>query len=796
MRARYLVRLIGLALFLGLLPLAATAAQPSNVAETVGNADPVAPSAPAAPSDWSIPQDILWDNGPLVTHPGGGAGGLDASALQTALGLLLYGFGDQFDAGNRMADDFVVDAAGGWQIDAITFFAYQTNAPANPSPITAVYYQIWDGVPGEPGSSVVFGDLTTNRLTGTSFANLYRVPDYDLLNTGRKVFANTASAGVLLPTGRYWLDWTTDGSTAYTGPWAPPVSILGETSTGDGLQYTLADGWQAALDGTYPQGLPFIVQGSVVGADNVFAYINQPWDWVDGVADPASVIDATLKRGGSVIATSSTTSDAAGLFSLQFLSGGSHIDLLVGDQVILLGGGLDATLSLIDIAGSIDVVGDQVVGKATGGDFPAQGVASAGWPSNLSFTTVPVDFAADGSFVADFGGILDLTTDDLAKVQYADPQGNQVVQCFNPEGLDIRALISEGRIEGVTTPGATVSVLVSDADGPKGSATTAADATGSYSTPVYDRGQAVRLALGDHVEVKNSKQMRSTSLTMFHVSTIRPWDDRVVGNILGINFPPEGGMGRVDLWSVAQQRWYTQYVGIGQYGEYGADFSGVVDVAEPDMVRVWATTPDGNQQAALGWGLDLAASLSDDVVSGFTVVSSTVEISLYRGLVGDEPVGLLGTATTTAQTSSFFSSMVFSNSLPVGVSPSNVAVVRVGDHQRTLFVGRLGMVADVALDRLTISGPPNVVAHLEVRRQGVLREDAPYQADYAWREITLDAAGTGTADLAPYDLLPGDWVDVTAYGPEAGAAVHSLLAVPSGPLTEAVYLPLLLKNWP
>src|SRR5512143_645082 len=51
---------------------------------------------------------VLYNNGPIVTHPGGGAGGADASALQTALGMGTYGFGHAVSSGFRVADDFTV----------------------------------------------------------------------------------------------------------------------------------------------------------------------------------------------------------------------------------------------------------------------------------------------------------------------------------------------------------------------------------------------------------------------------------------------------------------------------------------------------------------------------------------------------------------------------------------------------------------------------------------------------------------------------------------------------------------
>jgi hypothetical protein len=229
----------------------------------------------------------LWNNGPLVTHPGGGYNGAAASALQTALGMTTYGFGDQFSVGNRMADDFTVSDPHGWQVDNLTFYAYQTATYTDPPPstITGIYYQIWDGPPNDPGSSVIFGDLVTNRMTSTSWANIYRVKDDEMGNNTRPIMANVVSAGVFLPPGTYWLDWTTDGS-GTSGPWAPPISILGQTTTGNALQYTQSStSWGPALDtgiGTQ-QGMPFLVQGckeialwnQPLSSVNTNPYVNQ-----------------------------------------------------------------------------------------------------------------------------------------------------------------------------------------------------------------------------------------------------------------------------------------------------------------------------------------------------------------------------------------------------------------------------------------------------------------------------------------------------------------------------------------
>lgn len=237
-------------------------------AENASTAPPVGPTAPASGSIWDAPRAILFDNGPLVNSPGTGVGGADESVLQsTSLGMNTLGFGFQVSAGNQIADDFTIPPGETWQIDTITTFGYQSGA-GTPSTITGVYMQIYDGQPGA-GGTVVWGDLTTNRLSTTSWTNIYRVTETTTGgNTDRAIMANVATVNTTLTAGTYWIEWTTDGSSSFSGPWAPPVTINGQTSTGNAVQYTTSGGvWAPALDSgtSTQQGFPFIIDGTVLG---------------------------------------------------------------------------------------------------------------------------------------------------------------------------------------------------------------------------------------------------------------------------------------------------------------------------------------------------------------------------------------------------------------------------------------------------------------------------------------------------------------------------------------------------
>lgn len=198
----------------------------------------------------------------LITGVGTGAGGADVSMLQnTSLLMGTLGVGHQVLNGNRVADNFTVPA-GGWTIDKITTYAYQTGSTTT-STFTALNFRIWNGPPGAMGSAIVFGDTTTNRMTATSFTNIYRVTETTLTNTTRPIMAIEAGGlNVVLPAGTYWLDWQTDGSLG-SGPWAPPLTTIGQTITGD-AQQLIPPTWANIVD-VGAQGLPMTITGTAAG---------------------------------------------------------------------------------------------------------------------------------------------------------------------------------------------------------------------------------------------------------------------------------------------------------------------------------------------------------------------------------------------------------------------------------------------------------------------------------------------------------------------------------------------------
>ncbi|HPG61912.1 MAG TPA: hypothetical protein PK586_07880 [Casimicrobium sp.] len=205
----------------------------------------------------------------LINSAGTGAGGADESVLQNTT-LAMTGLGGSVFSGAsgfRLAQQFTVPA-GGWLIDKFTVYAYQTGSTTT-STFTAMNFRVWNGAPNVVGSTVVFGDTTTNRMTATMFSGIYRVTQTSGGTTQRPIMAiEAAGANLTLPAGTYWMDFQLSGSLA-SGPFAPPLTTNGTRITGDALQFSVASStWGAYVDGGVnggAQGFPLTVTGPNVG---------------------------------------------------------------------------------------------------------------------------------------------------------------------------------------------------------------------------------------------------------------------------------------------------------------------------------------------------------------------------------------------------------------------------------------------------------------------------------------------------------------------------------------------------
>ncbi|MFC2100719.1 T9SS type A sorting domain-containing protein [Bacteroidota bacterium] len=76
------------------------------------------------------------------------------------------------------------------------------------------------------------------------------------------------TTGLNIQPGVWWLDFQAQGSLSSV-PWAPPITINGQATTGNAVQRTT--GWGALQDGgsLTQQGVPFIIYGSKVSTQGM-----------------------------------------------------------------------------------------------------------------------------------------------------------------------------------------------------------------------------------------------------------------------------------------------------------------------------------------------------------------------------------------------------------------------------------------------------------------------------------------------------------------------------------------------
>jgi hypothetical protein len=146
--------------------------------------------------------------------------------------LTAHGFEFEATLGSHLADDFTVPATKTWSLAGLKWYAYQTGTPANPTgTIGDVRVRVWNLRPDQPGAAVLYGDTTTNRLLGSSFANCYRVRPTAtsgpgaLLDTLRPIYELDIDMSWLPPLapGTYWIDVAGVGDPAFTSPSAVPT---------------------------------------------------------------------------------------------------------------------------------------------------------------------------------------------------------------------------------------------------------------------------------------------------------------------------------------------------------------------------------------------------------------------------------------------------------------------------------------------------------------------------------------------------------------------------------------------
>lgn len=187
----------------------------------------------------------------------------------------------------RVSDGFHVNQEHGWSVDSVTFYIYVPGYTGTTSPLSGANVRLWDGRPGDEGTQVLWGNVTSNKLISAVRTNNYRVFNTRAIpvgtptippNTQRRIWEVKVSLdGVTLPLGNYYFDVQLTCANPAHQTFAIPATVPGQraatgtTPHADAVTFapaSIAGAWTPMVDPGKPflatdaqQELAFVING-------------------------------------------------------------------------------------------------------------------------------------------------------------------------------------------------------------------------------------------------------------------------------------------------------------------------------------------------------------------------------------------------------------------------------------------------------------------------------------------------------------------------------------------------------
>lgn len=216
--------------------------------------------------------------------------------------------------GVSLADDFTIPAGQTWRISSVSAWGFFAGWTASQSPFSGGSIRIWNGRPGDAGSTVIFGDTTTDRLLSSTRANAYVIANSDTPSPGvtpgltRELWENkfSVSPTLSLGPGTYWVEFATSTYSNGAQFYRNVISPGNRTRPGwNARQFSFSSNtWADVLDGgspssapDVPQDIAFIVRGTVATNNNASKFMDYDGDgktdfgvtrWGAAPADPST----------------------------------------------------------------------------------------------------------------------------------------------------------------------------------------------------------------------------------------------------------------------------------------------------------------------------------------------------------------------------------------------------------------------------------------------------------------------------------------------------------------------------
>ena len=184
------------------------------------------------------------------------AGNTTESNSSLASGHVSFGTAD-----NATADDFTVTPGFTWTLSTLRVYSIDQVIPVTgtTSPYNNIRVRIWNGVPGAPGSTVVFGDMTTNRFASTAFSGrkgIFNslVPTPGAPTPNLPIFSIDATVNTVLAAGTYWIEWQVVHTSNCFTPTSQTLGI--RTMPGYNARQRIGAAWAALIDLGNPATAP------------------------------------------------------------------------------------------------------------------------------------------------------------------------------------------------------------------------------------------------------------------------------------------------------------------------------------------------------------------------------------------------------------------------------------------------------------------------------------------------------------------------------------------------------------
>ncbi|MEX2218687.1 MAG: GC-type dockerin domain-anchored protein [Phycisphaerales bacterium] len=243
--------------------------------------------------------DVLHSSGPIITNPTGGTGAIAGQPISQADPFTIPGSSFNFSTtgvaathatSTAAADDFTIPSTvGGWNLDAVTLYAFQTSQTT--ATIHTIRVNLWTAPPYSANSPppvpnplpqpVLVESLVLPAGPGTFVCHRQSASS---TSSVRPVFAYTVSLnglpdGGYVPQGTYWLQWSFDGAaspsanvfmplvsprTAVTGHNARLLNSLDGSSTGERVWFEGREGYVEGQAEGRAYALPFELHGTAL----------------------------------------------------------------------------------------------------------------------------------------------------------------------------------------------------------------------------------------------------------------------------------------------------------------------------------------------------------------------------------------------------------------------------------------------------------------------------------------------------------------------------------------------------